>query len=117
MIQMSFKDISFECYQEPALNYSVDGEQTLLLSGEMHVSIGTRVRSFPRSYECYAESFTTIDSLIGLMGQYGTLTYNGTPFLNCYIYPDAGISNIKELKRGSGKWIFTIKFGQGDVFG
>ena len=116
MITLSFKGVTIDCYQDPKLNYSVDGDEKTLLSGDLHVSLGTKVRSFPRSYECYAESFSVITALINVMGQHGTLSVNSVNFLNCYIYPDSGISNIHELVRGSGKWTYTIKFGQGDVF-
>jgi len=116
MITLSFKGVTIDCYQDPKLNYSVDGDEKTLLSGDLHVSLGTKVRSFPRSYECYTESFSVITSLINVMGQHGTLSVNSVNFLNCYIYPDSGISNIHELVRGSGKWTYTIKFGQGDVF-
>jgi Asp/Glu/hydantoin racemase len=116
MITILFKGITIDCYQDPALSYSVDGGIKKLLSGDQHVSLGTKVNSFPRSYECYTESFSTISALMAVMGQHGTLTVDSANFLNCYIYPDAGISDIKEVVRGSGKWKYTIKFGQGDVF-
>lgn len=116
MISISFFGISIDCYQDPKLSYSVDGNEEKLLSGDRQVSLGTKVRSFPRSYECYTESFSVINSLINVMGQHGILSVNGVNFANCYIHPDAGISNIHEIVRGSGKWTYTIKFGQGDVF-
>ena len=116
MITILFKGVTIDCYQDSPISYSVDGDEKKLLSGDMHVSLGTKVRSFPRSYECYAESFTVISALMAVMGQHGTLTVNSVNFLNCYIYPDAGISNIKEPVRDLDKWTYTIKFGQGDVF-
>jgi len=116
MITILFKGVTIDCYQDPALSYSVDSDIKKLLSGLKHVSMGTIVESFPRSYECYAESFTVISALMAFMGQHGTLTVNSVNFLNCYIYPDNGISNIKEPVRGLDKWTYTIKFGQGDVF-
>lgn len=116
MIAILFKGVTIDCYQDPALSYSVDSDIKKLLSGLKHVSMGSIVDSFPRSYECYTESFSTISALMDVMGQHGTLTVDNVNFLNCYIYPDAGISDIKEVVRGSGKWKYTIKFGQGDVF-
>lgn len=116
MITLTFKGITIDCYQDPKLSYSVDGDENTLLSGDRQVSLGTKVHSFPRSYECYTESFSVITALINVMGQHGTLSVNSVNFSNCYIYPDAGISDIREVVSGSGKWTYTIKFGQGDVF-
>lgn len=115
MITLTFKGVTIDCYQDPKLSYSVDGDEKTLLSGDLHVSLGTKVHSFPRSYECYTESFSVITALINVMGQYGTLSVNSVNFLNCYIYPDSGISNIQEPVRGSGGWKYTIKFGQADT--
>lgn len=116
MISMSFDGVSFDCWQEPDLNYSVPCKETTLYSGETHVTLGTTSKSFPRSYLCYTSSFTTITNLIAKMGTFGTLVYNGVSFLDCYITPDSGISSIKEIVRGSGKWTFIIKFGQADQY-
>lgn len=116
MIPITYKGISIDCYQDPELNYSVDGNEEKLQSGDLHVSLGTKIRSFPRSYKCYTDNFAVIAALINTMGQFGQLTVNGTNFSNCYIYPDSGIGNIREIVRGSGKWEYTIKFGQADVY-
>jgi len=118
MISMSFDGISFDCYQDPELDYSTHGKETLLYSGDTHVSLGSKVVSFPRSYLCYTESFTVITSLIAKMAAktFGTLTVGSETFTDCYIYHNSGIGAVHEVTRGSGKWTYTMKFGQADQY-
>jgi len=113
LIPATFAGAKVPIWQDSGVSYSIDvNEKKLYPSGKLYAKLGTRINSFPRSYDCYSESTSEIDALLSKMGAFGTLVVNGETFINCYI---SEISDKKELIRGSGKWTYTIKFSQADV--
>lgn len=111
MISITFAGLPVSCYQDAELNYSISKKETVLLSGDLHVSLSTKQRSFPRSFKCYTESSSEISNLVDLIGTFGTLIISGVSYQNCYI---SNIVSIFEVVRGSGKYTYSIEFGQAD---
>jgi len=111
MITITFAGLPISAYQEPKLKYPVNAKAVTLLSGDIHVSLSSSTKTFPRTYDCYTADYSEITDLAGEIGSFDTLVISGTSYTDCYI---AGIDNIYEVVRGSGKWTFTIEFGQAD---
>lgn len=111
MISITFAGLPISCWQDPNISYTVSKKETTLLSGDAHVSISTKQRSFPRLYKCYTDNYSEISNLVDKIGYFDTLIVAGVSFSNCYIY---SLSSIYEVSRGYGKWTYDIEFSQAD---
>lgn len=99
-------------WQTPKKTLTRNSKETNLLSGEIHVSRGTKINQFPKTFQCYADTddeMGTIEELINY--DYSTLVVDGVSYPDCYIYQ---ISDIWELNEGYGKWLYSIEFRQAD---
>ena len=111
MIPVTFAGLPVSAFQDSEINYSITARETLLYSGDLHVSLSPKTRTFPRSFDCYTESYSEITDLADQIGNFDTLVINGSSFLDCYI---SRLGSIKEVVRGSGKYVYTIQFSQAD---
>lgn len=111
MISITFAGLPISCWQDPQISYSVSKKETVLLSGDVHVSLSTKKRSFPRTYKCYTNNYSDISALRDHIGSFDTLIISGVSYSDCYI---SGLSSIFEVSRGSGKWTYDIEFSQAD---
>ncbi len=88
-------------------------KETELLSENTHVARSSKVIQFPKIFQCYADSDSELADVEALiLEDFSTLTINGTNYSNCYVYQ---ISEIWEVKEGSGIWTYSIEFRQADV--
>ena len=114
MSTVTFAGVTLKNWQTPKKTLSRDVKETELLSDKTHVSRSSKVVQFPKIFQCYSETDNeqaTVEALIN--ETYGTLTIDGTNYTYCYVYQ---ISDIWEVREGSGVWTYSIEFRQADVY-
>jgi hypothetical protein len=112
MIPVTFADLPVSAWNDSEINYSVTANETVLLSGLVHVTLSPITSNFPLSFQCTTDDYTEIDNLKKMIGSFNTLVVSGTSYSDCYI---ANLGSIREIIRGSGKYTYSIKFGRADV--
>jgi hypothetical protein len=111
LIPVTFAGLPVSAWQDSEINYAITVKEVQLYSGDIHASLSPKKRSFPRSFDCYTEDYTEIENLVDQIGNFDTLVINGENFADCYI---SVLGGIKEVVRGSGKFVYNIKFSQAD---
>jgi hypothetical protein len=108
---ITFASLSVSAYQDSKRDYKIHLKETELYSGDMHVTLSTATSAFPISFDCYTASYTEISALVALIGTFGTLIIDGVSYTYCYI---SDFGSVFEVVRGSGKYTYSISFGQAD---
>ncbi len=110
-ISVTFAGLPVTAYDDGKKSFTITAKEVQLCNGDYFAALSPVKRDFPRSFDCYAASYTEISNLINTIGTFGTLIITGESFTDCYI---SGLSDIFELRRGSGKYTYTIKFSKAD---
>jgi len=110
-LSVTFAGLPVTAYQDTEKNITVTAKEVQLYNGDFFAAISNKKRDFPRSFDCYTEDYTEISNLADAIGTFGTLVIEGESFPDCYI---SGIGGIKEVVRGSGKFVYNIKFSKVD---
>lgn len=109
---VTFDGSTVSAYQAKDVSYTIERVENTLMTGLRHVRLSNIAPTFPRAFDCYTASYSEISTLAAKIGSFGTLVIDGTSFSDCYI---SQLSNIKELIYGSGKYTYSITFGQTDL--
>lgn len=110
-ISVTFAGLPVSAYQDSELNYQITAKELQLYKGDYFAALSPVKRNFPRAFDCYTEDYSEIDNIADAIGSFGTLVIEGESFPDCYI---SGFGGITELWRGSGKWVYSIKFSKAD---
>ncbi|MEN6293572.1 MAG: hypothetical protein ABFD07_16355 [Methanobacterium sp.] len=115
MSTVAFGGVVIKNWQTPRKTLTRETKEADLISEKTHVSRSSRVMEFPKEFECYADTDTEMEAVEALISaDYSTLIVDGQSYSNCYVYQ---ISDIWEVREGSGTWTFSIEFRQADVHG
>lgn len=114
MSAVTFAGVTLKNWQTPKKTLTRAARETDLLSENVHVSRAVNVQEFPKIFQCYASTDSEMDEVEALVNEdYSILTIDSKEFKNCYVYQ---ISDIWEVKEGSGIWSYSIEFRQADVY-
>lgn len=113
MISVTFGGYTVGAYQASKVSITTTTKETPLLSGDIHASLSSKTQSFPRSFDCYTADYSEIETLEAQIGSFDVLIIDGTSYSNCYI---SSLGDIHEIRRGSGKYTYSIQFKQADVY-
>jgi len=110
---VTFAGVALKNWQTPKGIKTRPCKETELLSENTHVTRSSKVIQFPKIFQCYVDSDSELADVEALiLDDFSTLAINGTNYSNCYVYQ---ISEIWEVKEGSGIWTYSIEFRQADV--
>lgn len=110
-LSVTFAGLPVTAYQDDEKNYTITAKEVQLYNGDIFGTLSPVKRDFPRAFNCYTDTYSEIYNLADAIGTFGTLVISGESFTNCYISEFVGIT---ELIRGSGKWVYNIKFSKVD---
>jgi len=106
-IDVTFCGQNIGAWQKGDPTYTEDSQSTALLTGLVFDSVPPVSQDPDPTFDCYTEDYSEISSLLKLRSTYGTLVVDGVTVNDCRI---SSISKIHEVKRGSGKYTYSIIF-------